>query len=339
VRVGFLIGAPPPAMEGTDAVVQEVNELRSRFGGEVLHLVPGARPRRFVPRATYGLHGLGALRRLDREVDVLHVYHSQLYLFPVLRLLHKPIVYSVVSGLGRRFPPPESLRRLAAIAVPSPRDQERLVERGAVQARVVPAGVDTAGLDFTPIVPGDTFVLLAGSAPWTRGQFRTKGIDALLEVARRVPSLRLVLLWRGWLLDEVRRRVDSQGLSGRVEIVTEHVDVNQLLRRVHAAVVLAEAPELVKAYPHSLLEAIVCGRPVLVSDRIALADHVRTSNCGRVVQGVDRSDLQRQIHELRESYPRHQESARRVGRRDFSLDGVVEAYGDLYESAMSQARG
>ena len=337
MRILFLITAPPPAVESTDAVIQEAEALRSRFGGELAYLVPGSRPRAWIPRALYGLHRLRSLERLDRQVDLHHIYHAELYLFPVLRLLSKPVIYTVVSGLGqRRLPPSRALNRLSAIAVPSQRDRERLVQRGVTQpAQVIPAGIDVSRFDFVPIGAEDTFVLLAGSAPWTRGQFRSKGIDALLEAARQTPSLRLVFLWRGWLLEELRQRVDSLGLSDRVEVLTERVDVNQVLRRVHAAAVLADAAELVRAYPHSLLEALVCGRPVLVSDCIAMAGYVREAGCGRVVRGVTPSDLQKRIQELRDDYPCHQENARRVGKRDFSQENVVRAYGKLYESVLA----
>ena len=171
---------------------------------------------------------------------------------------------------------------------------------------------------------------------WTEGQFRSKGVDALLEVARQTPWLRLVFLWRGFLLEELRRRVDARGLADRVDVLTDRVDVNQVLRRVHGAVVLADAAELVKAYPHSLLEALVCGRPVLVSDCISMADYVTKTDCGRVVRGVSAEDLGRQVQELREGYGRHQERACRVGRRDFSRDRVVEAYRELYEAATAR---
>jgi len=337
VRILFLITAPPPGVEGTDAVVQEAEALRSRFGGELTYLVPGSRLRTWLPRTLYGLHRLRSLERLDRQVDLHHIFHAELYPFPMLRVLSKPVVYTVVSGLGRRrIPPSHALDRLSAIAVPSQLDRERLIQQGVTQAHVVPAGVDASRFDVVPIAASEeTFVLLAGSAPWTRGQFHSKGMDALLEVARRTPSLRLVLLWRGWLLEELHRRVDSMGLSDRVEILTERVDVNQVLRRVHAAVVLAEAAELVKAYPHSLLEALVCGRPVLVSDCIAMAGYVREAGCGRVVRGVSLSDLQERIQELRDDYAHHQENARQVGRRDFSQENVVKAYRKLYESALA----
>jgi len=179
---------------------------------------------------------------------------------------------------------------------------------------------------------------MAGSAPWTRKQFRTKGVDALLNVAKRLPFLRLVLLWRGVLSSEIRERVDRLGLAERVEIVEELVDVEQVLKRVHAAVVLADKPKLVKAFPHSLLEALACGRPVLTSDRIPMSDYVLEHQCGLVVSGVDESDIFRMIPLLRRDYETYQENARRVGAQNFDFPAIVDAYRKLYESVIDVDR-
>jgi glycosyltransferase involved in cell wall biosynthesis len=279
------------------------------------------------------VHILNCLRRLDREVDGHHVFHAELYPFPVLGFLRKPVVYTVVSGLGRgRIPSPRAFRRLVAVAVPTPGDRDRLTERGFSEARVIVPGVDLSRFEHAPIAVGETFTLLVGSAPWTRGQFRSKGMDAVLEVARRIPSLRLVFLWRGWLLEELHRRIAARGLTDRAEVITERVDVSEVFRRAHAAVVLARSGDLVKAFPHSLLEALACGRPVLVSDCIAMSDYVGGAGCGRVVRGVSPSDLGQEVRALRERYEWYSDNARRVGRRDFSVERVVEAYRPLYEA-------
>jgi glycosyltransferase involved in cell wall biosynthesis len=312
--------------------VQEVELLRARFGGEVLYLRPSWRARARYPRPLLGLHRLGALRRWDRHVDLHHVYAPQLFWLPLLWFVKRPVVYTVTAGVGpgRRLPPVAYLRRLGAIVVPSRADLEVLCRQGLGNARVIRPGIDASRFVDTPPPPGPGFVLLAGSAPWTREQFRTKGVDALLEVARAMPDVRLVFLWRGVLLPELVARVRRLELSARVEILADRVDVSQVLTRVHAAVVLAGRPGLVKAYPHSLLEALAAGRPVLVSDGNPMAEYVRETGCGRVVPGLGGDDLSEAIGQLREGYAASRARALEVGRRDFSQEALATAHRDLY---------
>jgi glycosyltransferase involved in cell wall biosynthesis len=335
VRILYLLTAPPPPLEGTDAVAQEAETLRARFGGSVETIAVASRPWVRIPRALYGLQKPWSLRRLEREADLVHVYHAELFAFPVLRLLRKPVVYSVVAGLGDgHLPGLGFLRRLGAIVVPHQRDLSRLRQLGVSQGHVITGGIDKTRLTFRPAPRGETFVLMSGSPPWTAQQFRTKGVDALLEALRQTPFLRLVFLWRGWFLEELRRRIADRGLADRVEVLADKVDVNEVLGRVHAAVVLAEEPKLVKAFPHSLLEALAAGRPVIVSRGIALAEHVEHTGCGQVVRGVDQADLVKAIGHVKEGYSSFQANAVRVGQRDFSLEGLVESYRGVYASVL-----
>jgi glycosyltransferase involved in cell wall biosynthesis len=340
VRILYLLTAPPPPLEGTDAVAQEAERLRARFGGHLESIAVSSRPGARIPRTLYGLQKARSLRRLEQAVDLVHVYHAELFAFPVLRLLRKPIVYSAVTGLGSgRLPGLRFLRRLSAIVVPTRHDLSRLHQLGVPQGHVVTAGIDATRFTFQPAPRGETFVLMSGSAPWAARQFRTKGVDAMIEVLRQMPSLRLVFLWRGWLIEELRRRIGARGLEDRVEILTERVDVNEVLGRVHAAVVLAEEPKLVKAFPHSLLESLAAGRPVILSKGIALAEHVEETGCGQVVRGVDPGDLAEAIRSLRDAYSSFQAKALLVGRRDFSLEKLIEDYRDVYTSALDQNAG
>jgi glycosyltransferase involved in cell wall biosynthesis len=334
LRILYLLTTPPPVVLGTDAVVQEVDLLRARFGGEVIWLRPSWRARARYPRLLLGLHRLGAIRELDRHVDLHHVYAPQLYLLPVLWFLRRPVVYTVTAevGPGGRTLPASFLRRLHAVVVPSVTDRDILIRRGLRNVHVIRPGIDVTRFVETPARPGPEFVLLSGSAPWTREQFRTKGVDTLLEVARATRDLRLVFLWRGVLLRELVMRVQKLEVSERVEILGDRVDVSQVLARVHAAVVLAGRPGLVRAYPHSLLEALATGRPVLVSDGNPMADHVRQTGCGRVVLGLGSSHLIEAIQELRQNYEGYRARAREVGTRDFSLEALVSAHRHLYQA-------
>jgi glycosyltransferase involved in cell wall biosynthesis len=314
--------------------VQEVEWLGARFGGEVLYLRPAWRARARYPRPLLGLHRAAAVRALDRRVDRHHVYAPELYWLPLLWLVRRPVVYTVTAGVGAgpRMPPVAFLRRLGAIVVPGPGDLDALRRLGLRNGHLIRPGIDVARFAGTPPPPGPPFVLMSGSAPWTREQFRAKGVDALLEAARGIPDLRLLFLWRGVLLSELVARVRQLGLDDRVEILSERADVARVMARVHAGVVLAERPGLVKAYPHSLLEALAAGRPVVVSDGSPMADYVRETGCGRVVPELSAPGLIEAIRRLREDYDGCRMRARAVATRDFALEEFVSAHQRLYQA-------
>lgn len=306
--------------------------LRTHFGGEVSWLRPSWVKLARYPNALLGLHTFRAIRAKDKVVDLHHVYAPQLHGLPILSLLRRPIVYTATAGIGPKIPPTRLLQRLAAIVVPSRTDVDTLTARGLRNVHLIRSGIDLPRFADSPPPTGPEFVLLSGSAPWVPQQFETKGADALLEAAAQTPDLRLVFLWRGRLHADLTARVDRLGLSTRVEILNERVDVSEVLRRVHAAVVLADRPGLVKAYPHSLLEALASGRPVVVSDAIPMAEYVRETGCGVVATGVDPRAVIDSIQQLRASYDEYRSRAAAVGSRDFSQEQLVAAYETLYRA-------
>jgi glycosyltransferase involved in cell wall biosynthesis len=190
-------------------------------------------------------------------------------------------------------------------------------------------GIDTARFSYTAPSSND-FVLLVGSAPWIPQQFKQKGIDALLEAASQMTSLRLILLWRGLLFNELEKRIKKFKMNDRVEIINEKTDVNKVLARAHASVVLAESSELVKAYPHSLLESLAAGKPVLTSQAIPISDYVQEYRCGEVISKINADELRQGIERLREKYHDYQKQAFIIGQRDFSLNSMLKAFEQLY---------
>ena len=191
---------------------------------------------------------------------------------------------------------------MATIVVSNERDQATLHHWGLENTRLIRPGIDTSR--FIPAQPptGPGFTLLFGSAPWSEPQFRSKGVEALLAAAEARPDLRLVFLWRGLLFEEMQARVAQRGLQARVEVINRQVDVNEVLARAHAAVVLAEDATLVKAFPHSLLESLAAGRPVLVSRALPMADYVERVGCGQVVEVVSSEGVLEALARLEVDY-------------------------------------
>ena len=332
MSVLYLLTAPPPPIPGTDAVFQDVAALRGAFHGEILNLAPQKTSMRRFPKQFYGFHNILDIKSLERRTKINHVFFSLPYLFPVLRLLSNPIVYTITASLDVRKKPHACarLQTLRHIIVSNERDAAILKAWQLTNYAIVPPGIDTAGLTLNTLPLERELTVLMASAPWIRAQFESKGIDLLLAAVAKLPFLRLVLLWRGVLAEELSKRVHRLGIGKRVEVVNRKVDINDYLRRAHATVVLATNGGLVKSFPHSLIESLMAGKPVLLSETIAMADYVRNRNCGVVVRDMDIEGLTSAIGTLAGSYATFARNAERIDRNAFSLDNMIERHRRLY---------
>jgi glycosyltransferase involved in cell wall biosynthesis len=333
MKILYLITVPPPVVPGADALLQEVVTLQTHFGGEILNLYPFHRPGVRLPRWLYGWLQLPHLLRSQNQYDLIHLFNADLYPYPLLRLLKRPLIYNIVTSTQgqRTHPKPSQFASTPMVVVPSRRDLIPLRQWGFEQSCQIAPAIDSHRFHYQPVPQEIPFTLLAGSAPWVPEQFRSKGFDALFTIAQQLPELRLVLLWRGSHRPVLQARLRASGLEKRVEVIDGFVEVDQVLARVHAAVVLAENAQLVKAYPHSLLEALAAGKPVLVSQCIPLADEVDQNHCGVVVPTIDVPVLLRATQQLRADYVTYQQNALRVGQQLFSLPAMIENYAALYE--------
>jgi glycosyltransferase involved in cell wall biosynthesis len=336
MSIGFLLPTPPPLRPQDDAYAQEIAALTERFGGETLcinpnvHLPAGLGVN--VPRPLFGFHQALRLRGMASRHRLFHVFSPTLYPYPVLATLARPVVYSLTGGWSEERQDAAFFNRLAAVTAPDEATAERLAARGIRGVRVVRTGIDATRFEVCPLPIGDEIRLLMASAPWTREQFAAKGVDALLEAARAEPRLQLTFLWRGVLAELMHERVAGAGLADRVTVIDEHVDVNEVLASSHAAVNLATGGGIVKAYPHSLLEALAAGRPVLVSRQIPMAAHIGEHGLGVVVPEVSAPAVLEAVRGLERDYDAL--AARVAARRceGFDVKDMLDSYARVYAS-------
>lgn len=333
MRALYHVTIPPSAMADCEAVMQDVQLLQQIAPGEVIHFYPTRTPGTRIPRLLWGVNQAPELWRAERAVDLHHVFNPDPFPFPALRFLKRPIVYTVVGGLDERHRDMACrLSKLArTIIVSSEADYERLQAWGIAQGRLVQPAIDASRFSHTPLPPDAPPTLLAGSAPWTVEQFTSKGVDALLDAAQRRPDLRLIFLWRGVLFDEMMQRVRARGLEGRVRVLNERVDVNAALAGASAGVVLATRPDVVKAYPHSLLESLAAGKPVLVSRVIPMAAWVEREGLGLVIEAVEAEAILRAVAELERGAARFAAEALQTAVRD-RLAHFMQAHREVYAS-------
>lgn len=338
MKILYHLTTTPPRIPGTEAITQEIEALREQFGGQLLHVNPNLNSPLYLPRLLFGWRQLPQIRRREAGLDLHHFYNPDPFPFPYLRLLRRPVIYSLSSGLRPRRPNLAFLSSLAAVAVSDERSLGRLRAWGLGNCHLVRPGIDKRGLDLHPLPLRTPIRLLVGSAPWSKSQFRSKGVDALLAAARHSPDLQLVFLWRGVLADEMRARVARLKLEKQVTVHYKKVDVNRVLAGVHAAVTLTAHEAIVRSYPHSLIESLVTGKPILVSRSIPMADYVEQAGCGVVVEPVDAEGVLTGVARLAENYERLAGAARTAGARDFSQQGMIDSFRAVYEQVLDDGK-
>ncbi len=338
MSVLFHLTMPDGPMAALEAVMQDVQTLQNQIvGSQINHFYPGNRPGSRLPRQLWGVAQLPRLRRTEKQVQLHHIFNPDLFPFPALRWLKKPIVYTAVTGLGHTSQ--AVVQKLAhqvhTLILPTLNDQQQLKAWGITNTAVIRPGINTRHFHYQPPPAEAPFTLMMASAPWTSAQFRSKGVDALLTVAQERQDLHLIFLWRGLLADEMRQRIAQANLGQRVILLNERVDVNDILRRVHASILLADDPALVKAFPHSLLESLVAGKPVLVSPTMALAEYVMANQCGVVVTAVSPPAIHHALNQLQNQYTIYQQKAQAVGARDFGQQQLIDATLALYKKVLT----
>ena len=321
----------PPKLPACEAISQEISALQARFGGDIVYLNPNSYSPVFIPRLLFGFHKLKQLRAQEAKYDLHHFYNPDPFPFPIVRQLRRPVIYSISCGVEDRRPNVAYFNSLAAVAAADERSLQRLHRWGLENVILVRPGIDTTRFSHSPQPLDSEIRLMVGSAPWTKGQFRSKGVEALLEAARQSPHLRLIFLWREVLAEEMERRVRAMRLEQQVEVLNRQVDVNRVLAEVHASITLATDSAIIKSYPHSLLDSLAAGKPVLVSRSIPMADYVEQTGCGQVVENVTPTDILAAVEALASNYEVRQQAARQVGQRDFTQQAMVASFQQLYE--------
>lgn len=337
MSVLFLHTVPRPKIKGTDAVFQETALLKKMTSGIEDTLFPLATPNSLFPRNLYGWTALNRLRKIQKKINYNHIFSPTLYHYPILNFLRQPIIYTVVASLSGQ-PAPKKIEKICSyykIIVSNERDARQLDEWGINNYQLIRTGMDFTKFHYSTPPNNDSLTLLQASAPWEKSQFKTKGIELLLEAAQRLSWLKIVFLWRGNLYNEMLDLVKKYRVQEQIEIINKKVDVNQLLTKIDATVLLTQNAALVKSFPHSLLESLVSGRPVLLSDTIPMADYIRKNQLGEVIR-FDLNEMLPILHTWKSNHIQLRQAVSDSVRYDFSQTQMLSQLRKLYRNFTNQ---
>lgn len=336
MRVSYWTGWLDPLMV---AVSKEVFQLARHFPGSWVfglsrHYVLHVSPRRRALGAHVALYPVirWILPLVERRFDVTHVYTSLGDWHFLQALGGRPVVLTVTeSGI----PAERSLLDRVRYVVAETEQLAALAEgQGVARDRiaVVYPGVDLDRFRPAPPPAGLPWRCVFASSPEHVGELQTKGVDLLMDLAAREPSLELTLCWRPFgpqsrrALREVRRR----GLAN-VKVIEERIaDIAAYYRSAHFTIAPFRSGG--KPCPNSVIEGLASGRPTLISRTVDLASVVARERAGVVFEPTADGILDG-FHRLRDDYEAFQRNARRCAEAYFDIRSTVSAYRRIYAAA------
>lgn len=212
-------------------------------------------------------------------------------------------------------------------------------------------GVDILRIDGTPAANGSIMGnepgawILKEPGDWTIidvGRIiPLKNQGFLLELMKELPDCRLVLIGEEDGEGAFRRKVSEAGLESRVEL-TGKIARDQVYARLKAGDVYV-SPSLAEGMPVSVLEAMACSLPVVLSD---IAPHLEIASFDDCVLAIPLSDKDRWIRTLKDLRAKGEinrqgigSCCRRIAETQFSLGRMHQRYELIYEELAGRRRG
>ncbi len=340
-RIAYWTSSFEPHLE---AIASEVALLRRQFPSSVAWGLSHRRWALLSRRRGFCLHPrLHLLFRLatrlfESAFDLHHVFGSLGDWFYLNRPRRRPTVLTVAahcSPVERQL-----LERVDRFVVEHPGGADDLERLGIDRRRVrlIFPPVDLERFSPAPPPPGP-FTVLFASSPEEPSWLEARGVPQLLDAAALRPVMRFRLLWRPWGHSEghVRRWIVEKGLRN-VELVVGRCD--DMAGQYHAAHVCAAPftnPERAKPAPNSVVESLACGRPVVVTEQVGLADLVREGKAGAVCAATGEA-IAEQLDRLQAVWEAHSTAARRMAEDWFGVERFLDGYRRLYDELIAGRR-
>jgi glycosyltransferase involved in cell wall biosynthesis len=174
---------------------------------------------------------------------------------------------------------------------------------------------------------------------WVGRFVRGKGVEYIIQAAKiivkEVPNLNILLVGDGPLKDEIESLIEKYNLKKYVKI-KENVP-NENMSEIYQKSDIFVLPSLNEGVPKTLLEAMACGKPVVISEFPHLREIV--NNAGLTFPKGDISAFVANIMKLinnRELSEKLGNNGRIKILRDYSWENTVHKTMELYEEVMEK---
>ena len=262
--------------------------------------------------------------QLTHVVDGISSWH-------LLRSLgRRPVLFTVTTP-GKPLPL-AIYRHVRLFAVQTEHLARLLIDSGVDRERIqiLPPGVDLERFQPTQPPPMSPFRVLFASTPADAGELERRGVPLIVDVARRLPDVEFVLLWRRWgnfaaAIDALNRMNPPRNVVFRLE---DAADMAAVYNSVSATICCFD-DGFGKSCPTSIVEGLACGRPAIVTNTVAIADLISQSGGGaaaaRNVDGIASS-----VTSIRTNWLNYSAAARTLAEQHFDLAAARQRYAELY---------
>jgi len=335
--INFLCTSPKPKVDGTDALFNEMNLLQNQFNGFATSLFPFTDPSINYPILLYGFHKFRTIQKIEQTTEVNHIFASSIFHLPIVYFLKNPIVYTVAASLREDtiLPIRKFMDRIKYFIVSNEIDSQILRSKGINNIKIIQSGIDIELFNKNKLALDNKLHLLMASAPWDMNQFKTKGIFLIFEALQKIDNIHITFLWRNILPDHMLRLVKKYKVEDKITFVNEYTNVDKYLQQVHGTILLTKDGSIVKSFPHSLIESIVAGKPVILSNKIPMSNFVKNNNCGLVLEEFTSNNLISLIEQFRNRYAELANFTLNIESDIFSIRRLFDDYNDLYSKVTS----
>lgn len=335
-----------------------IESPRYEHGG-ISHWVLGCDSRRRYPLAIFRLARL--LMRF--RVDILHTHHYEETLIGVLaatiartprviigRHYHDELYLMATGFKLQKLLALEAFCNWIAsiIVVPSTLVRQLLVEKQGVpqeKVKVVPYGFDFAADHYLGVGDGAARSLrrqLDLNDSFVVGNFgrhtALKGQDYLLQgfsrLVKDIPNARLLMVGDGPHHSVLRAMAKNLRISDSVIFTGWRRDVVNLMSVVDVVV----HPTLLDSFPQVMIEALIFGKPLIVTDAAGPHDQIQHGQTGLLIPMRDSDAIYRELHWVFSNT----DEARRLGEqgRRYVLDELdikkgIKRYEACYDAVLA----
>lgn len=123
-----------------------------------------------------------------------------------------------------------------------------------------------------------------------------RGFETIIEVAKQVNGLRIEIAGFGYYEKKLLSLIENEPNIIFIGKIPYHEVIRKTIKS--DLLIALYNPDITNnrfASPNKLFEAMMCGKPIIVSDGTAMADIVRHENCGIVVPYGDIKALKQEI--------------------------------------------